>query len=94
MGADQVRITFTPVLVPMARGILATVSAPLAAGANAATVRDAWQSAYADETFVDLLPPGQWPSTAATVGSSRAIPGRTPTKSAWTRKRRRCRRDP
>lgn len=73
VGADQVRITFTPVLVPMARGILATVSAPLAAGADPATVRDAWQSAYADETFVDLLPPGQWPSTAATVGANTAL---------------------
>lgn len=68
-GADEVRISFTPVLVPMSRGILATVTAPLAPGADADAVRSAWEQAYADEPFVRLLPPGSdgslpWPATA------------------------------
>lgn len=72
-GADEVRVSFTPVLVPMSRGILATTTAPLAAGADASAVRAAWQDAYADETFVELLPEGQWPTTAATVGANTAL---------------------
>ncbi|WP_430866945.1 N-acetyl-gamma-glutamyl-phosphate reductase [Demequina aurantiaca] len=72
-GADDVRISFTPVLVPMARGILATVTAPLAAGADADSVRAAWESAYADEPFVHLLPEGQWPTTAATLGANTVL---------------------
>lgn len=55
-GADEVRISFTPTLVPMARGILATVSAPLIPGTTAASLRAAWQEAYAEEPFVHLLP--------------------------------------
>ena len=72
-GAKDVRISFTPVLVPMARGILATVTAPLAEGVNVEAVRAAWEEAYADEPFVHLLPEGQWPTTAATVGANTAI---------------------
>ena len=71
-GAAQVRLSFTPTLVPMPRGILATVTAPLVAGTDPATVRQAWQAAYDDETFVRLLPEGQWPTTAATLGANTA----------------------
>ena len=74
-GGDDVRISFTPVLVPMSRGILATVTAPIAQGATAASVREAWVSAYADEPFVEVLPEGEWPSTASTVGSNAALIG-------------------
>jgi N-acetyl-gamma-glutamyl-phosphate reductase len=36
-------------------------------------VRAAWVDAYADEPFVQLLPEGQWPTTAATVGANTAL---------------------
>ncbi len=72
-GADDVRISFTPTLVPMARGILATMTAPLAAGVDADQVRAAWESAYADEPFVHVLPEGQWPTTAATLGANTCL---------------------
>lgn len=72
-GAADVRLSFTPTLVPMARGILATVTAPLAAGVNVEAVRHAWTAAYADEPFVHVLPEGQWPSTAATLGANTAL---------------------
>src|SRR5690606_40971995 len=62
--------SFTPTLVPMARGILATATAPLAAGADPAQVRAAWEAAYADEPFVHLLPEGQWPSVIAVLGAN------------------------
>jgi len=66
----EVTVSFTPVLVPMSRGILATCSAPLLPGGSPAVVRAAYEQAYLDEPFVHLLPPGQWPSTGATVGSN------------------------
>lgn len=69
-GTAEVRVSFTPVLAPMSRGILATVSAPLAARADADAVRAAYTKAYADEPFVHLLPEGQWPQTKAVMGSN------------------------
>lgn len=69
---DQpVNVSFTPMLVPMPRGILATCSAPVAEGVTTAQARAAYALAYADEPFVDLLPEGTWPQTAAVVGSNR-----------------------
>lgn len=63
-------VSFTPTLAPMSRGILATTTARAAAGATAATVRAAWEDAYADEPFVHLLPEGQWPHTGSVIGSN------------------------
>ncbi|MDF2492329.1 MAG: N-acetyl-gamma-glutamyl-phosphate reductase [Microbacterium sp.] len=71
----EVRISFTPVIVPMARGILATTSAPIAAGASDADIRAAWQDAYGDETFVQLLPAGEFPRTADVLGANTALLG-------------------
>ncbi|MEX0913456.1 MAG: N-acetyl-gamma-glutamyl-phosphate reductase [Demequina sp.] len=72
-GGTDVRLSFTPTLVPMSRGILATVTAPLAPGATEDEVRAAWDAAYADEPFVELLPEGQWPTTAASLGANTAL---------------------
>ncbi len=69
-GAADVTISFTPTLVPMARGILATATARLAEGVDPAAVRAAYEDAYGDEPFVHLLPEGQWPTTAATLGAN------------------------
>ncbi|MBF4763248.1 N-acetyl-gamma-glutamyl-phosphate reductase [Nocardioides islandensis] len=64
------RVSFTPVLVPMPRGILATCSAPIKSGVTADDARAAYVKAYADEPFVNVLPPGQWPQTQAVLGSN------------------------
>ncbi|OYX54918.1 MAG: N-acetyl-gamma-glutamyl-phosphate reductase [Micrococcales bacterium 32-70-13] len=74
-GASDPTLSFTPVLVPMARGILATVTARLTPGADAASVREAWESAYAAEPFVHVLPAGRFPATASTVGANTALMG-------------------
>jgi N-acetyl-gamma-glutamyl-phosphate reductase len=63
-----VRVSFTPVLAPLPRGILATCTAPTDASADQLT--EAYAKAYADEPFVHLLPDGAWPTTAATLGSN------------------------
>nr|WP_216853361.1 N-acetyl-gamma-glutamyl-phosphate reductase [Phytoactinopolyspora halotolerans] len=74
LAADApVSLSFTPTLVPMSRGILATVTAKLAGGGiTTGDVRSAWEKAYADEPFVHLLPDGQWPTTAGTLGANTA----------------------
>ncbi|MFE4210640.1 N-acetyl-gamma-glutamyl-phosphate reductase [Streptomyces goshikiensis] len=71
-AGTAVGVSFTPVLAPMARGILATCSVRLRAGATPGRLRDAYASAYAGEPFVRLLPDGQWPATGAVLGSNTA----------------------
>jgi N-acetyl-gamma-glutamyl-phosphate reductase len=66
------RVSFTPVLVPMSRGILATCTAPATASTDVDGLRAAYQKAYADEPFVTLLPEGVWPTTAAVLGANTA----------------------
>ncbi len=64
-------LSMTPVLAPMARGILATVTAkPSSAGLQVEQVREALRQAYDDEPFVHLLPADRQPHTAATLGSN------------------------
>jgi N-acetyl-gamma-glutamyl-phosphate reductase len=69
-ASAPVRVSFTPTLAPMPRGILATCTAALVGDADATAVREAWEETYADEPFVHLLPEGQWPSTASVLGSN------------------------
>ena len=70
---EPVKVSFTPLLVPMARGILATCSAPIRDGVDTAQMRKIYEAAYGDEPFVDLLPEGVWPQTASVLGSNRTI---------------------
>ncbi|UTX33844.1 N-acetyl-gamma-glutamyl-phosphate reductase [Micrococcus luteus] len=69
-AGEPVRVSFTPTLAPMSRGILATATARLRPSVAAADVRAAWTSAYGREPFVHLLPEGQWPTTKAVLGSN------------------------
>ncbi len=67
---DPVTVSFTPVLIPTARGILATCTAPTTAGIE--EFRAAYEKAYADEPFVHLLPDGQLPRTGSVIGCNAA----------------------
>ncbi|MBX9395931.1 N-acetyl-gamma-glutamyl-phosphate reductase [Streptomyces sp. TRM72054] len=69
-AGEPVRVSFTPTLAPMPRGILATCSATAKPGVTAESVRAAYDKAFADEPFVHLLPEGQWPATASVHGSN------------------------
>jgi N-acetyl-gamma-glutamyl-phosphate reductase len=69
-AGTPVSVSFTPTLVPMSRGILATCSAKLVPGTDAEAARAAYAKAYADEPFVHLLPEGQWPTTAQVLGAN------------------------
>ena len=68
MSGTPVSLSFTPVLAPMPRGILATCTARTSADGD--ELRAALQEQYAADPFVHVLPPGRWPHTAATVGSN------------------------
>jgi N-acetyl-gamma-glutamyl-phosphate reductase len=72
VAGTEVSMSFTPLLVPMPRGILATCTATTRPGIGAAELRAAF-AGYADEPFVTLLPEGQSPHTAATLGSNSAL---------------------
>ena len=73
-GDQDVTVSFTPVLVPMSRGILATCSAPLAEPSiDLAQARAVYEKAYGNEPFVHLLPEGQWPATASTLGANTVL---------------------
>lgn len=74
-GKADATLSFTPVLVPMSRGILATSTARIAPGVSAAEVREAWEQAYADEPFVHVLPEGVFPRTADTLGANTCLMG-------------------
>ena len=66
-GVD-VQINFTPMLAPMPRGILATMSVRTTVGG--AELRKTLVHYFADEPFVTVLPDGQLPVTASTLGSN------------------------
>jgi len=70
LTAGPVTVSFTPVLIPTARGILATCTAPTTAAVS--EIRAAYEKAYEDEFFVHLLPDGQLPRTGAVIGSNAA----------------------
>lgn len=65
-----VEVSFTPLLVPMPRGILATCSADLVGEVSADKAYAVYAEAYADEPFVHVLPQGQWPQTKSVTGSN------------------------
>ena len=73
VAGEPVVVSFTPTLAPMPRGILATCSAKARPGVTAASLRAAYQEAFAAEPFVRLLPEGQWPQTSSVYGSNAAL---------------------
>lgn len=71
VAGRPVRVSFTPVLAPLPRGILATCTAALTGDGQ--DVREVYAKAFADEPFVHLLPDGEWPNTAATLGANTGL---------------------
>jgi N-acetyl-gamma-glutamyl-phosphate reductase len=70
-GGKRLNLTFVPHLVPMNRGLLATIYAPLAKKLTLKGLRTLFDRAYAKEPFVRLLPPGVWPQTKSVGGTNR-----------------------
>ncbi|MFM1958478.1 MAG: hypothetical protein RI929_841 [Actinomycetota bacterium] len=68
----SVKVSFTPVLVPMSRGILAVNTAKVTAGFDFEKLATAYQAAYGDEPFIRVLPVGQLPNTSSVLGVNTA----------------------
>ena len=66
---DKVQLSFTPLLAPMPRGIVATCTATLS---SASDPRAILKDCYDDEAFVIVLPEGQWPQTGSVSGTNSA----------------------
>lgn len=78
IAGAPVSLTFVPHLVPMNRGILATIYAKLVRGAD---VQALYEQRYRDEPFVDVMPTGSHPDTRSVRGANacriavHALPG-------------------
>jgi N-acetyl-gamma-glutamyl-phosphate reductase len=70
VSGKDVTVSFTPVLIPTSRGILATCTARTTTPLS--QLRAAYEKAYDAEPFVYLLPEGQLPKTGAVIGSNAA----------------------
>lgn len=70
-AGEAAQISFTPVLVPMSRGILAVNTAKLGAG----DPHKVLAQAYAGEKFVHVLPAGEFPNTSSTLGVNTCLIG-------------------
>ena len=70
VGKKNVKISFTPILAPMPRGILATVTAKITTKSSAESVRELFSNYYKNSKFVTLLPVGSMPMTSSVLGSN------------------------
>ena len=72
LGDGDVKISFTPILAPMPRGILATVTAKLKSNLKTADVQEMYRNFYNGEEFASVLASNQLPKTSAVLGSNSA----------------------
>ena len=70
IAGSDVKISFTPILAPMPRGILSTVTAKLTSNASTESMHALYTKAYAADEFVTVLPIGQMPKTNSVIGSN------------------------
>jgi N-acetyl-gamma-glutamyl-phosphate reductase len=72
-AGQDVRVSFTPHLIPMNRGILSTIYCMLSPAHSAADARHVLEQTYKHERFVDILPEGIMPSTHQVRGTNRCV---------------------
>jgi N-acetyl-gamma-glutamyl-phosphate reductase len=68
VSGNASKISFTPILAPMPRGILATITAKSTSSEE--KLRDLYQDSYSQEKFVTLLEAGALPETSSLIGSN------------------------
>lgn len=74
-AGKRVQVSFTPVLASFERGILAVNTAKLSAGATLEAIRTAFEKAYGDEFFIEVLAAGQFPTTVDSIANNKAVIG-------------------
>ncbi len=70
-SGKKVKISFTPILAPMPRGILSTITARLSEEINTEKAHFIFSEFYKNEFFVDVLPTSQMPKTSSLTGSNK-----------------------
>lgn len=70
LAGEPVRVSFTPHLIPLNRGLFTTASVPLRAAASTAELVEVYRELYLGEPFVRVLPEGERPTTRAVAGSN------------------------
>jgi N-acetyl-gamma-glutamyl-phosphate reductase len=70
LAGETVRVSFTPHLIPLNRGLFTTASVPLATSMSTAELVNVYREFYAGEPFVRVLGEGERPATRAVVGSN------------------------
>jgi N-acetyl-gamma-glutamyl-phosphate reductase len=70
MAGGKVGLTFVPHLVPMVRGMFSTIYARILPEARATDFQALYEQRYADEAFVDVMPPGSLPETRSVRASN------------------------
>jgi N-acetyl-gamma-glutamyl-phosphate reductase len=74
-AGQEVSVSFTPVLVPMFRGILAVNTARVTSSLTSDSLREVYLDAYGDEAFIELLSEGEFPTTGSVAGTNKASIG-------------------
>lgn len=72
LARSEVKISFTPILAPMPRGILATVTAKLIKKIDEEEIHKTYSSFFKGADFVEVLPPGSLPTTSSVNGTNKA----------------------
>jgi N-acetyl-gamma-glutamyl-phosphate reductase len=72
LSKKPVKVSFTPILAPIPRGILATVTAKLSTKDEIKAVRSKYEEFYKNAKFVNLLPIGSMPLTSSVLGTNNA----------------------
>ncbi|MDL2237167.1 N-acetyl-gamma-glutamyl-phosphate reductase [Christensenellaceae bacterium OttesenSCG-928-K19] len=72
---NEITLLFTPHLLPVKRGILATIYAQLAPGVDAEKIATAYKKAYEKKPFAHILPTGALPELKQVVGSNNCVIG-------------------
>jgi N-acetyl-gamma-glutamyl-phosphate reductase len=70
ISSKEIKLSFTPILAPMPRGILATVAAKLTSNSSTEDIQKIYNTFYDQSKFVSVLTPGVMPMTSAVLGSN------------------------
>ena len=73
LADTEVKISFTPILAPMPRGILATVTAKLSSSVTTEKAHSTYEQYFEKSPFVKVLPIGTMPQTSATLGTNKVL---------------------
>jgi len=73
LSGNPVKLSFTPILAPMPRGILATITSKLKGSPTSEEVHKVYSKYFADSPFVSIMPIGSMPQTAATLGTNKVL---------------------